>query len=174
MVAAAALTWRAVRLRVGARAPVLLFILLLLITYPLNAQSAKYEGKPVVGIQFDPAEQVLEDEDLQAAMGTLQVGQPLRLRDVRTAIEGLYATGRYADIAVDAREEANGVALTFQARHARFIRNIIVTGVPEPPSAGQLVNATKLQLGTRFDRAQVRQSVGDAPFQRFLSRQGSA
>jgi outer membrane protein insertion porin family len=159
MVAAAALTWRAVRLRAGVRAFSLLLILTAFIIAPVNAQSSKYEGKRLIDVRFDSEDKLLVEDDLKHSLEELKIGEPLQLHAVRTAIERLYATGRYADIAVDAREEDDGVILTFQSRPARFIRNVVVTGVDEPPSPGQLVNATKLQLGTRYDPAQVRQSV---------------
>ena len=80
------------------------------------------------------------------------------MADVRTSIERLYASGRYDYIEVDAQESGDGVALTFKTTPARFIRNVTVRGVDEPPSKGQLVNATKLQLGEPFMEGQARQS----------------
>lgn len=160
MVAApAALTCRAVRLRRAVCALVLLLIAAAFGYAPLHAQSEKYEGKRIVDIRFDPDEKLLVEDDLQETLEPLKKGSPLRLRDVRTSIERLYATGRYDNLSVDARDEGDGVVLTFQVRAAHFVRNVIVTGVAEPPSPGQLVNATKLTLGTPYDPAQVRQAV---------------
>ena len=45
-------------------------------------------------------------------------------------------------------------------RHPRhFVRNVTVQGVVGPPEQGQLVNATKLELGEPFSEGQARQSV---------------
>jgi outer membrane protein insertion porin family len=160
MVAAVALTWGSVRLRAGVRAFLPKIILLAFISALVNAQSSKYEGKRIVNVRLDSSGAgTLVEADVKQALEPLVEGEPLRMSAVRLAIERLYATGRFNDISVDAAEEGGGVALTFIGRPARFIRNVVVTGVSEPPSPGQLVNATKLQLGAPFDRAQVRQSV---------------
>ena len=69
---------------------------------PLLAQYQKYEGMTVTNIQFDPPDQPLEAAELHDIL-PLKMGQPLRMADVRASIERLFATGRYADIQVDAR-----------------------------------------------------------------------
>jgi outer membrane protein assembly complex protein YaeT len=112
-----------------------------------------------VDIGFEPDEAVLVEADLQRALDPLSTGKPLRMADVRSSIERLYATGRYDDIQVEAEDRPGGVALTFRIEPAQFVRNVIVEGVEEPPTAGQLVNATKLQLGERFEPTQIRQSM---------------
>jgi len=125
---------------------------------PLAASASDYEGKRISAISFEPAAQPLLPVELQKKMKVI-VGQPLRMEDVRESISQLYASGRYRDIVVDAQAAGNGVALKFITTSTQFIREVTVTGVPEPPNAGQLVTATKLQLGNPFSEAQVRRAV---------------
>jgi outer membrane protein assembly complex protein YaeT len=75
---------------------------------------------------------------------------PFHEHDLRQAIQNLYATGRYADLAVDARRDGNGVALRFITQRAYFVGSVHVTGVKQPPNNGQLISAAKLGLGTLF------------------------
>ncbi|MEO8126948.1 MAG: outer membrane protein assembly factor BamA [Bryobacteraceae bacterium] len=125
---------------------------------PLAASPGDFEGKRIVAIAFEPAAQPLLPVELQKKV-VLTVGQPLRMEDVRLAISQLYATGRYQDITVDAEMSGEGVALKFITVSTVFIREVTVTGVPEPPNAGQLATATKLQLGNPFSESQVRRAV---------------
>ena len=52
--------------------------------------------------------------------------------------------------------EGGAVVLTIQTKLSWFIGRISVTGVKEPPNQGQLVSATKLQLGYPFALDEVR------------------
>jgi outer membrane protein insertion porin family len=160
MVTAAALPWMAARARCRARAPMVLrFVLAWLLCAPLYAQSNKYEGRRITSIKVEPDGGFLAPSELADKLAALKIGEPLVMADVRTTIERLYTSGRYDNIEVDAQESGDGVALTFNTTPARFIRNVTVRGVDEPPSKGQLVNATKLQLGEPFTEGQARQSV---------------
>ena len=80
----------------------------------------------------------------------LKAGDTLSAASVRGAIQRLYSTGEYSDIAADASLDNGAVVLRFLTKPAYFIGHVEVEGVPEPPSRGQLVTATKLQLGTEF------------------------
>jgi outer membrane protein insertion porin family len=112
----------------------------------LNASPNEYEGKPIASVQFDPATQPLTLEQLMAML-PLKIGQPLRGSDLRDAIQRLYQTGEYADIAVDATLAPTGVNIKFLTKPAYFIGYFDVGGVGEPPNEGQLLVATKLVLG---------------------------
>ena len=54
-----------------------------------------------------------------------QEGQPLRLADVRASIERLFATGRYADIQVDAEPYQDGVVVRFVTKNSWFIGHVV-------------------------------------------------
>ena len=119
-------------------------------TGSLFAAAADYQGKRVVSIAFDPALQPLPDDELRNMLSVKQ-GEPLDLSNLREAIVRLYATGRYEDIAADAQLADGGVALRFQTRTTWFVGQVSVEGVPEPPNRGQLINATRLQLGREYN-----------------------
>ncbi|MCY4189592.1 MAG: BamA/TamA family outer membrane protein [Bryobacterales bacterium] len=81
---------------------------------------------------------------------SVRVGQPLQRSALRNSIQALFRTGRYSNIQVDAVAGADGLDLTFLTEPAWFIGNVRVDGVTRPPSKGQLINATKLDLGTIY------------------------
>ena len=68
------------------------------------AQTAAFEGSLIADIQF-PNGQPLDPADLARAL-PLKKGQPLRSIDVAYAIDGLFATGRFDDIIVEAEPRA--------------------------------------------------------------------
>jgi len=121
----------------------------------LRAQASRYEGLAVRNIQFDPVRQPLEASELHHIL-PLKIGDPLRQADVRASIERLFATGRYADIQVDAEEYSDGVAIRFLTKNAWFIGHVSVGGrVASPPADVQLENAARLDLGQPFDESKV-------------------
>ncbi|HMD50435.1 MAG TPA: hypothetical protein VKG79_15095, partial [Bryobacteraceae bacterium] len=124
-------------------------ILLALGGKSLAAQSDLYEGRPIESVQFDPEKQPLTHDQL-LAMIPLRSGQALHVSDVRATIERLFKTGEYSDIVVDAANGASGVILKVITKPNFFVGHISVNGVPDPPNEGQLVLATKLELGTPF------------------------
>jgi outer membrane protein assembly complex protein YaeT len=115
----------------------------------LAAEPESYEGKPIVAIRYSPPGQPLTEVALGRLM-PLAAGQALRLEDVRLAIERLFATGRYSDIAVHAEDRQGGVAVTFETKGTWFIGKVAVGNVPEPPNAGQLASSTGLELGEEY------------------------
>jgi outer membrane protein assembly factor BamA len=116
----------------------------------LLAQYQKYEGRPVVNIRFEPAEQPLEGAEL-FEMLPLKRDQPLRMSVVRASVERLFATGRYSDIKVDAEPYNGGVIIKFITTNSWFIGDVSVSGsVNDPPNRGQLANATRLELGQPY------------------------
>jgi outer membrane protein insertion porin family len=115
-----------------------------------HAQYQKYENQPVKVIQFDPTNQPLEPDELFQIL-PLKAGQPLRVADVRASIERLFATGRYADIQVDAEAVAGGVLIRFVTMNSWFVGSVAITGnISSPPNAAQLDNATQLNLGEPY------------------------
>jgi len=125
----------------------------------LNAAPNEYDGKPIASVQFDPANQPLSYDQLMAML-PLRIGQPLRASDLRDAIQRLYQTGEYADIAVDASATAAGVRLKFLTKPAYFIGYFDITGVSEPPNEGQLLVSTKLTLGGPYSPDDTAAAVG--------------
>ncbi|MBZ5586193.1 MAG: BamA/TamA family outer membrane protein, partial [Acidobacteriia bacterium] len=134
-----------------------MILLLLAAAQPgmLLAQYQKYAGKQVENIRFDPVGQPLEAEELHEIL-PLKMRQPLRRADVRASIERLFATGRYTDIQVEAMPYNNGVAIVFHTQERWFIGDVHVFGdISNPPTAGQVENAARLDLGTPYSDAKL-------------------
>jgi outer membrane protein assembly complex protein YaeT len=126
-------------------------------------QAQKYEGKAILTIQFDPKEQPLNAAELHDIL-PLKQDEPLRMADVRASIERLFATGRYADIQVDAEPYAmgtkDGVIVRFVTKNSWFIGSVTAAGrLDEPPRAGQLENASGLDLGQPFNQLKVQDAA---------------
>jgi len=122
------------------------------------AQTSAFEGKPIVDIQF-PNGQPLDPADL-ARVQPLRKGQALHSSDVAHAIDGLFATGRFDDIIVEAEPASEGVTVRFVTRSAGFLGGITVEGkVMESPNRAQVESATQLSLGAPFQDDDVTQAV---------------
>jgi len=128
------------------------YILLAFVTV-LSAQTAKYEGRTIVQVQFVPAQQPLTAGELANDV-PLRVGSPLRMADVHDTIERLYATGEYEDIQVEGEPATGGVLVRIVTSNSWFIGDVSVLGhMSDPPNRGQLVNITRLDLGQPFDES---------------------
>lgn len=101
-----------------------------------------------------PPAQPLPASELNRLVG-IAPGQRLSAISVRSAIQRLYATGRYDEIAVDAQLQDQQVVLTFLTRQNWFITRVTVEGFVEPPNREQLLSATKLELGARYSDDQM-------------------
>jgi outer membrane protein assembly complex protein YaeT len=125
----------------------------------LAAETSTYEGKKVVNILFDPHQQPLEPSEI-AEILPLKTGQPFRMTTERAAIERLFATGRYADIEVDVEPYNDGVIVKFITKNSWFIGNVSAGGkISSPPNAGQLVSATRLELGQPYNETKLDQAI---------------
>jgi outer membrane protein insertion porin family len=112
---------------------------------------SQFEGKHIAEVFFEPASQPLTRDQLGLAIN-LRPGDIFAAQALSGALERLYRTGRFETIDVDARlNEQGALELTFRTTPRFFIGGVFVDGVPEPPTAGKLVNSTKLELGTEFD-----------------------
>jgi outer membrane protein insertion porin family len=151
-------------------------ILLLGVTLPpaLLAQAQNYEGRLVITIQFDPKEQPLDSSELHEIL-PLQKDKPLHVADVRASIERLFATGRYADIQVDAEPYSeggkDGVIVRFLTKNSWFIGAVTAAGrISSPPRPGQLENASGLDLGQPFSETKLQEAA--AAQQRLMESNG--
>ena len=117
-----------------------------------------FEGKPIVDIQFS-APQPLDTKDLARAQ-PLKKGQPLRAEDVAHAIDGLFATGHFADIAVEAEASGSGVLVRFVTKNVMFVGDVSIAGkLLDSPTRGQALQALNLSLGTAFHEEDVTHAV---------------
>lgn len=125
---------------------------------PTIAEALRYEGRTLKQIDFSPVEQPLTATQLVNRL-PFRAGSEFHEHDLRLAIQNLFSSGRYADIAVDARDLDGGVALLIHTKPAYFVGHVKVVGVKAPPNNGQLMAATKLKLGTPFVEAQKNQAA---------------
>src|SRR5579863_6795332 len=113
-------------------------ILLLAVTLAptLTGQPQKYEGKQVLTIQFEPKEQPLDPSELHDIL-PMKKDQPFHMADARASIERLFATGRYADIQVDAEPYTEGtregVIVRFLTKNSWFIGGVTAGGKISSP-----------------------------------------
>ena len=130
----------------------------------------QFEGQPVVNIVFDPAHQPLEPGEINSFL-PLKTAEPYRAAQVRSAIERLYATGRYQDIQVDVTPAPGGVAVRFITKPSWFIGTVNVDSkLSDPPTAGQMASAAQLSLGAPFDEEQL--LVSEASIRKLLTADG--
>src|ERR1700722_5045933 len=141
--------------------PILVFCLAALLPPALRGEASAYEGKTIGRIVFVPYEQPVDAEELHRIL-PVKERTALRLDDIRSAIKRLYATGTYSDIQVDAELRNDEVLLRFITQSNWFIGRVAVVGrIKDPPSAGQLVNASRLELGTPHTDEKMREAVSD-------------
>lgn len=115
----------------------------------------RYENQVIQNISFQPAAQPIAAEELLRRL-PVKVGTAFHEHELRAAIQALYETGRFSQIAVDAAEvPGGGVALKFVTVSAYFVGHVSIKGVDAPPNRGQLFGITRLQLGSRFDESSV-------------------
>ena len=120
----------------------------------MPAQTGEFEGKPIVAVEF-PQGQPLDPADL-VRVQPLKTGQPLRSEDVAHAIDGLFSTGQFSDIAVEAEASGDGVVVRFVTTNAWFLGGVVVEGkLVESPNRAQAEGAGQFSLGTPFHDADV-------------------
>jgi len=77
--------------------------------------------------------------------------QPLERDLIRQSIHVLYDTGRFSDIRVEAERTGDGKAsLSIFTTPNFFVSEVRAEGLPNRPTPGQVVNASKLELGRLF------------------------
>jgi len=88
-----------------------------------------------------------------------QPGMPLERERIRESIRALYATGRFADIQAEVAPSGAGVVLTFVTSPNFFVGAVRVEGAPTRPTANQIVNSSKLQLGELFTQERMNRGL---------------
>lgn len=132
-------------------------------------QAFQFDGKTIVDIQYFPT-QLLASQDLDKAQ-PLKKGSPLRADDVAHAIDGLFATGRFEDIAVEAESRANGVGIRFVFRLAHFVGGTTISGKASgQPNSAQINIAAGFTVGAPFHEEDVTKAV--ASIDRLLAANG--
>jgi len=110
-------------------------------------------------IRFEPAAQALPEEELRTLVA-VKSGDRLTRLAVRQSITALYKTNRFDIIRVEGDAAPNGeVDLVIRTTPNWFIGRVVIKGVPDPPTVGQLNNSTKLELGALFEPGQINQAM---------------
>ncbi|MFL6465700.1 MAG: BamA/TamA family outer membrane protein [Bryobacteraceae bacterium] len=125
--------------------------------------ASRYEGLRIAAIEFQPADQPLSKVELSRQL-PFTIGSEFHEEGLRQAIQNLFASGRYADLAVDAAEVDGKLVLRFLTRPAYFVGRVLISGVKAPPSASQMIDAARLRLGTNYadsQRVQAMESIRD-------------
>jgi outer membrane protein insertion porin family len=135
----------------------------------LLGQTTQVEGSRVAEVRFEPSDQPLAPETL-AELVAVRVGDPLDSEGVAESLRQLFRTGRYANIAVDARRRADGLSVTFLTQANWFVGSVRIDGVSAPPTGPQLETATRLRLGRLLTEEAV--SEAQRQLRRLLAENG--
>jgi outer membrane protein assembly complex protein YaeT len=123
------------------------------------AQMSAFEGRKITDIRFAPL-QPLDTADLTKALA-LKKGDTLEASAVAESIDGLFSTGRFADIVVEGEPSGTGVVLTFTTELASFIRSVRIEGkISVPPNRAQINAANQLSLGAPFHDEDIAAALG--------------
>jgi len=107
-----------------------------------------YEGKTVLAIELPRVPE--RDREHLLELLPQKVGSQLDRDPVRASIRVLYGTGRFADIQAEVTLSGSGVVLAFVTSANYFVGAVDVEGAPSRPSANQIVNSSKFQLGELY------------------------
>jgi outer membrane protein insertion porin family len=126
---------------------------------PVDDTFAPYQGLIVADIRWPD---IPSDVDQKRWLQLIpqQVGKPLDRELIRESIHKLHSSGRFADIRVEAERTPDGkVVLSFFTVPNYFVGSVTVEGVPNRPTAGQVTNASKFQLGDLFTPDQIERAL---------------
>ena len=140
-----------------------------------NAEQSPGTGAitPYVGLRIEQVEfpGLEPDEAARLLAATpLKTGEALTREILHDGIQSLFATGRFADIQVEAEHAPPGVKLRFLTVPNYFVGRVAADGVSSNPTPNQLVSASRLQLGELYNQERLDQSL--ASIQRALEDNG--
>ena len=128
-------------------------------TLSMAGSSSSYQGIMVGDIRFPNIDSAADQKNLLRLVAQ-QPGMPFDRDLVRQSIQKLYATGRFEDIQAEIDRSADGkVTLSFVTKPNYFVESIDVVGNAARPTRGQVVNASKLQLGELFNRSSLERAL---------------
>lgn len=118
----------------------------------------QWEGRTVRRIAFEGDAagrlQYLQNKLAQKA------GTPLNDAEVAASLRAVYATGVLDTAEVLARADGDGVDLVFRGEPRFFLGTITVNGAKGPTVNTQLERGSRLNAGTRFTTARMKQALG--------------
>jgi outer membrane protein insertion porin family len=123
-----------------------------------GASVQSYEGLMVREIRVSGGRPAAQDKIWRLI--TQGEGQAYSREKVRETVRNLYGTGRYADVRMEAERTPDGaVILTLYLTPNYFVGAITVQGSPDRPTANQIINTTKLQLGEQLTLEKVTRAM---------------
>lgn len=132
--------------------------------------TAKYQGLTVKRILWPDIPSEADQQQLRQLIAQKE-GAPLDRELIRQSIHELYRTGRFGDLRVEAElTPDNEVELTIFTSSNYFLGEVRVQGAPRRPTAGQIVNASKLILGEAFTRDRLNRAIDNV--QQFMQANG--
>jgi outer membrane protein assembly complex protein YaeT len=120
----------------------------------------KYEGEMVRSIDFRGM--TGSKPEMLRKLLAQQTGEPLDRDKLRSSLEALYATGRFASLQVEAEKAPpSGISLLFVATENYFYGTINVSGTPKKtnPKPNELIDVSRLDLGYPFSQGGVDRAV---------------
>jgi outer membrane protein insertion porin family len=117
---------------------------------PPHDSMSRYQGHIVSQTRWPNISSQADQQRLRQLIPQKE-GQPLDRDLIRESIHVLYGTGRFSDIRVEAEATpGNQAILTIFTTPNYFVGEVRAEGAPRRPTAGQIVNASKLTLGETF------------------------
>jgi len=102
-----------------------------------------------------------EQDDLRKVI-PIKVGGVITREGIHDSMQAILGTGRFADVQLEAtRTDEGSVDLAFVTAKSFFVGDIRVEGNAERPTANQIVNASKLQLGELYEREKADRAVSN-------------
>jgi outer membrane protein insertion porin family len=121
-------------------------------------QVSSFENKRITDVQYSAA-LALDPADLAKAV-PFHKGDTYSAENIATAIDNLFATGRFADIVAEAEPSGDGVIVRFVTKPVWFIGGVTAEGdISSPPSRSQIAAITGFQLGAPFHEEDLTQAV---------------
>ncbi|HYA25486.1 MAG TPA: POTRA domain-containing protein [Terriglobales bacterium] len=129
---------------------------------PPQDTMSRYQGLIVSQIRWPNVGSEADQQRLRQLIAQKE-GQPLDRDLIRESIHGLYGTGRFSDIRVEAEPAADNKAIvTIFTSPNYFVGEVRAEGAPRRrPTAGQIVNASKLTLGETFTEERLERALNN-------------
>lgn len=123
----------------------------------VHAQKISYEGMTVIRIEIS-AQPPIKESQLRPLIAQRE-GEPYSSDKIHASIAALYNTGRFHDIQVDVKLEANGIILTFILQPTFYIGIIDVTGVEKAFTPNRVIEASNLPFDEVYTQDKITDSI---------------
>jgi outer membrane protein insertion porin family len=111
------------------------------------------------------------DQEMLRSVIAIKSGEVISRDAIHDSMQALLGTGRFADVQLEAtRNDDGSVDLAFVTSRSYFVGDIRVEGNADRPTANQIVNATKLQLGELYEREKADRALSN--IQRLMQENG--